>query len=187
MRLLVCGGRTFDDHAMVVRVMDRINALRKIETIIHGDAPGADKLAGAWAVMRRVPVLAFPAAWDQHGKAAGPLRNQQMLDEGQPDLVIGFPGGTGTRDMLTRAERAGVMRYELPTRFILDPGPVTSSYNGQRHRISATQLAYLYSVPLERTMNAADTRGRGNWPANWPVLVPRYDGRYEAARGIEDP
>ena len=188
----MCGGRAFDDYAMIIRVLDRVhasvwNGMPGISLVIHGDANGADRLAGAWAVLRRVPAQAFPARWLEEGQAAGPLRNQRMLREGKPDLVVGFPGGIGTRDMLTRAETAGVLRYEIPTRFILDPGPITSRTDGQRHHIPAHQLAYLYGVSLVRTVNAADTRGRGNWPANWPVLSPRSDGEYIPAKGIEDP
>jgi hypothetical protein len=44
----------------------------------------------------------------KHGRAARPIRNQRMLDEGKPDLVVAFPGGRGTTDMIRRAERAGV-------------------------------------------------------------------------------
>ena len=192
MKVLVCGGRAFDDYAMIIRVLDRIHAMpvngvAGISLVIHGDANGADRFGGAWAVLRRVSAQPFPARWQAEGNAAGPLRNQRMLDEGKPSLVVGFPGGTGTRDMLNRAERAGVMRYELPTRFILDPGEVVSRTDGQRHHIPVTRLAHLYGVPLSRTVNAADTRGRGNWPANWPVLAPRYDGAYTPMKGIEDP
>lgn len=43
-----------------------------------------------------------------NGKAAGPIRNQRMLDEGKPDLVVAFPGGRGTADMVRRAKAAGV-------------------------------------------------------------------------------
>lgn len=55
-----------------------------------------------------VPVRVFKADWDKHGKAAGPIRNQQMLDEGKPDLVLAFAGGKGTDDMCRRARAAGV-------------------------------------------------------------------------------
>lgn len=193
MRVLVCGGRTFDDRPMLLRVMDRIHATREITTIIHGAQRGADLLAGAWAVMRRVPVQEFPADWNAHREAAGPIRNQRMLDESKPDLVVGFPGGGGTSDMLTRAARAGVMRYELPTRFILEAGSVGSLFDAQRHLIPAGRLAYLYGVALNRTVTASATAALGrvswpaNWPANWPVLVPRSDGNYTPAKGIEDP
>jgi hypothetical protein len=55
-----------------------------------------------------VPIDVYVAQWKKHGRAAGPIRNQRMLDEGKPDLVVAFPGGRGTADMIRRAERAGV-------------------------------------------------------------------------------
>jgi len=61
-----------------------------------------------WARIKEVAVQVFPADWETHGKAAGPIRNQRMLDEGRPDLVVAFPGGRGTSDMVARAKRAGV-------------------------------------------------------------------------------
>lgn len=193
MKVLVCGGRRFDDYAMVIRVLDRIHdyaaasGLGVIDLIIHGDAPGADKLAGAWAVLRRVECKPFPAKWKGHGDdAAGRIRNQQMLDEGKPDLVVALPGQEGTRDMLTRAALAGVMAYELPTRFVLDPGPVWSATDGQRHNISPARIAALYGVTMNRCVIAGEA-GRRSWPANWPMLSPRADGQYAPARGIEDP
>lgn len=51
----------------------------------------------------------FRANSRKHGRAAGPIRNQQMLDEGKPHLVVAFPGGTGTADMVRRAQAAGVL------------------------------------------------------------------------------
>jgi len=50
----------------------------------------------------------FDAEWHRHGKRAGPIRNQRMLEEGQPDLIVAFPGGHGTADMVRRARQAGI-------------------------------------------------------------------------------
>lgn len=117
MRVLVCGGRDFSDEPSLCYVLDQ--ATRKIggiTTLIHGNAKGADRLAGAWAERHDIPVAVYPADWSKHGSAAGPIRNQQMLDEGKPDLVIAFPGGRGTSDMVSRATTAGirVVRAPLP-------------------------------------------------------------------------
>ena len=49
-----------------------------------------------------------------NGYRAGPIRNQEMLDKGKPDLVIAFPGGKGTADMVGRALRTGVFVYRVP-------------------------------------------------------------------------
>lgn len=104
MRVLVCGGRDYKDRAAV----DLVLTLAKPSVVIHGGAPGADCLAGAWALKNGVAVEAFPADWKKHGRAAGPLRNQRMLDESKPDYVIAFPGGLGTADMVRRAKAAGL-------------------------------------------------------------------------------
>jgi hypothetical protein len=108
MRVLVCGGRDFSDCGLVFDTLDALAKVEVVDCIIEGDARGADRIAGAWAKRRRVDLVLIPADWQKHGKAAGPIRNQKMLDQGKPDLVIAFPGGRGTDDMVRRAEVAGV-------------------------------------------------------------------------------
>lgn len=110
MRLLVTGGRDYADREAVFEALD---ALRPA-VIMHGRAKGADSLAHCWALERRVEVSAYGAQWAEHGKAAGPIRNQRMLDEGKPDMVLAFPGGRGTADMVRRAVAANVLVYRWP-------------------------------------------------------------------------
>lgn len=107
MRFLICGGRDFDDYAMLSYVLDQYD-MKEGDTVIHGDAHGADRMAGKYATERGVPVEAYPAAWHLHGKHAGPIRNRKMLDEGKPDIIIAFPGGKGTANMIEIGEKAGV-------------------------------------------------------------------------------
>lgn len=113
MRVLVCGGRDFSDRDAVAFALKEYKP-KPIATgvseaiIIVGGAPGADTLAEEWADCFGVRKRVFLANWAKHGKAAGPIRNQQMIDEGKPDLVIAFPGGRGTADMIRRAESAGI-------------------------------------------------------------------------------
>lgn len=119
--VLVCGGREFNDYGYLRDALDNLFFSRGWHTemdgdgnwlpvgrIIAGKARGADTLAIDWAVNNWIDFQEFPADWDKHGKAAGPIRNQQMLDEGKPDLVVAFPGGRGTADMVRRAKKAGV-------------------------------------------------------------------------------
>jgi predicted Rossmann-fold nucleotide-binding protein len=110
MRLLVCGGRNFDDRERLLTAMN--SAVRGVSmatvTVIHGGARGADSMAGVIANDVRVPVIVFRADWERDGNSAGPKRNQRMLDEGKPDLVLAMPGGVGTADMVRRARAAGV-------------------------------------------------------------------------------
>lgn len=111
-RVLVCGGRTYENWR---EVRGQLEALKPIACIIRGGAPGADRLAGKYADIAGIPQIVFPANWSQ-GKKAGPMRNAFMLTEGKPDIVIAFPGGRGTADMVARAKAAGVMVLDLEDR-----------------------------------------------------------------------
>jgi predicted Rossmann-fold nucleotide-binding protein len=112
MRVLVCGGRDFADQVAMHRVLDKMHAEFGFTVVIHGAARGADKMAGAWAKARGIPVEPYPANWNKHGNAAGPVRNALMLAQGKPDLVVAFPGGVGTSDMKMRAKYAEVRVIE---------------------------------------------------------------------------
>lgn len=107
-RLLVCGGRGFRDHDFVFGVLSRVMIERgPIEIVMTGGAPGVDGIAGAWARENRIELDVYHADWSL-GKKAGPLRNQRMIDEGNPNLVVAFRGSRGTEDMMRRAYHAGI-------------------------------------------------------------------------------
>jgi hypothetical protein len=123
MRVLICGGRDMDRTAafnwLERNLKDELahetgcfSALT-IERVIHGGARGADDAAGQWAESEGVPVTVYRAQWEKHGNAAGPLRNQKMIEEGKPDVVVALPGGRGTADMVRRAKDAGVKVIEV--------------------------------------------------------------------------
>jgi hypothetical protein len=107
-RVLVCGGRDFADRPLLNWILGALHQTRTFSLVIHGRQRGADSLADEWAVEARIPVLRIPANWDAFGHAAGPIRNAEMLRVGKPDLVVAFPGGSGTADMVSRARRAHV-------------------------------------------------------------------------------
>jgi hypothetical protein len=111
MRILICGGRDFNDFLLLDRILEErwpTQWSRKDLIIIQGGAKGADILARDWAEMNVVPFIEYPAEWNRYGKSAGFIRNKRMLDEGKPDLVIAFPGGRGTAMMVQLAREAGV-------------------------------------------------------------------------------
>jgi hypothetical protein len=112
-RVLVCGGRKFSNEALLRATLDRLHRARVFNTLIEGDAIGADRMAGAWAEAQGIAHLTFKADWDGLGSKAGPIRNQQMLVEGRPDLVVAFPGGSGTAHMVRLAREAGVEVVEV--------------------------------------------------------------------------
>jgi hypothetical protein len=116
-RVLVCGGRDYLDTDHVHNELWRLHKkLGPFTVLIHGAATGADDEAMIWAQTYGFKHLPFEADWHTHGRAAGPIRNQRMIDEGKPELVIAFPGGRGTEDMKRRARDAGINVVEVKAR-----------------------------------------------------------------------
>lgn len=109
MRVLICGSRTWSDANPI---MDALAQLPKHGvTIIEGGAQGADRIARHGAKRFGFLVETYPADWQAHGRAAGPIRNQRMIDDGKPDKVIAFRcagRSSGTDDMVRRARAAGI-------------------------------------------------------------------------------
>lgn len=113
MKVIVCGGRDFNNAAYLTGAMDMLHLVYGVSLLAHGAARGADTLAGKWAKKRAIECVEYPADWDKHGNGAGPIRNRWMLEDFKPDMVVGFPGGRGTEHMLEIAQ-------EVPTVIVMD-------------------------------------------------------------------
>lgn len=118
MRVLVCGSRTLTDSTAVEMVLDGLALKHGPLVVIHGNCrSGVDAIADAWARYLGVDAVRFSADWVRYGRAAGPIRNSDMLSEGKPDLVVGFkdkPESAGTDDMLNKARSLGsIPVYEV--------------------------------------------------------------------------
>ena len=111
--ILVCGGRNYADRTRAHAVLNGLHAEIRISVVAHGDASGADRMAAGWAMDYGVTSSAYIAQWERDGRAAGPIRNARMLAEAKPSLVVAFPGGRGTADMMRRARAAGVLVMEV--------------------------------------------------------------------------
>ena len=109
MRVIVCGGRNFNNREFVWRHLDSFVEENSITELAQGGASGVDWLAKSWSLNRGVPMQEFRADWDTYGYAAGPIRNKQMLESFKPDCVIAFcyGSGKGTRNMINLAESQG--------------------------------------------------------------------------------
>ncbi len=104
-KLAVTGGRGFDDAALLYTVLNQFlrPQMPKLVEVIHGGARGADALAHRWAVIQGIKVTRIDAEWSALGDAAGPIRNQKILDLTRPNQVVAFKGNDGTRDMIERS------------------------------------------------------------------------------------
>lgn len=118
MLVLVCGSRTLWARDWMV-MYERLEKLPVGTTIMHGDARGVDRKAESLAPGFGLNVRVYPADWEAHGKKAGHVRNDEMLNQ-NPDLVLAFWNGTspGTGSMIEKAERRGIPVEVIP---ISDP------------------------------------------------------------------
>jgi hypothetical protein len=132
-RVLVCGSRDYDDALVIETVLDELAAQHPDLVVVSGMARGADTVGAEWAKRTGRPLHPFPAAWQTHDregvvgttpircrcapdartcKPAGIRRNQKMLDDARPDLVVAFTSNlaasNGTRDMVTRSKAFGL-------------------------------------------------------------------------------
>lgn len=123
---MVTGGRNNYGRAAIYAVLDRIKKKYRITVLIHGGAGGADSIAKDWAREAGIPTECYNAKWGdltvkgavvkegKYGKynaLAGLLRNQEMIDKGEPDACVAFDGGTGTADMVKRCKAAGLKMF----------------------------------------------------------------------------
>lgn len=144
MRVLICGDRNWPkgfSGPIISVVAGMWTAYGPGIAFIQGGATGADAIAKRYADLleqqdpKNVTSLTFPAKWNEHDregrtkvpcrcardadrcKVAGPRRNQQMLDEGRPDVVFAFhdfiDNSRGTKDMVKRADAASIPAYVM--------------------------------------------------------------------------
>ncbi len=117
MKVLVCGSRNWTNRDAIWRELEK---LPEGTIIVHGGARGADRIAGNVAKLLNFEVRVYPADWLTNGKAAGPIRNQEMLDKEHPDkdgvpvsLGLAFSEDLenprrGTSDMCRRMDSKGI-------------------------------------------------------------------------------
>jgi hypothetical protein len=120
MIIIVCGGRNYQNRENVFTYLDELHAFRQISMVIHGacmqkgsiELCGADRWAEEWACYREVAYMGIPAKWSTQGNSAGPIRNRTMRLWPDVELVVAFPGGVGTQNMIDLAHKGGIKVWE---------------------------------------------------------------------------
>jgi len=110
MRIIVTGGRDYKDDLMVYHILSSLGP-----TVLGvGDCPtGVDSFVRHWVNRLdsdgRKPVFTvYKADWEKFGKAAGPIRNGDMIRDMAPWFCLAFPGGKGTEDCVNQCKKAGI-------------------------------------------------------------------------------
>ena len=114
MRIIFSGSRRWDNRKVVKRV---IKSLPKNSVVVHGGAPGLDSIAHSLALKYGLALEVHHAEGGRGGRAAGPKRNQQMIDAGA-DTVYAFPvsESKGTWDLVNKARSAGIPVNIIPAK-----------------------------------------------------------------------
>ncbi len=124
LRLLICGDREWRNKELIKREILRLMPI----LIIEGEARGADTLAREVAEELGIKVLPFLAEWNRYGRAAGFIRNTEMLHVGNPDAVLAFhnslENSKGTKHMVKIAREAHIP-VEVFGEVIFGEGTVT--------------------------------------------------------------
>jgi len=108
MKVLFTGGRDFTDRSLLFLRLDAFDSIVPITEVVVGDARGVDALVWAWAKARNKKWFREKAHWDKLGKYAGIERNERMVNLYNPDILIAFPGGNGTKHCANYAKKSGI-------------------------------------------------------------------------------
>jgi hypothetical protein len=140
MRVLVCGGRWFDNQPAMDAIMDRVHLEMGITSIIQGGQRfwvqrrqvfiGADYQAAQWAKSRGIECLEEPANWTLYGLSAGSIRNGVMVRRYKPAAGVAFPGGNGTADSVCKMRAAGIKVLEV-TRELMENAVAAANSNAR--------------------------------------------------------
>jgi hypothetical protein len=124
--VLVCGGRDLDPNKVALflrwnlrgKLADHYKQPFKIAKIIEGEAPGADTGARLFATGGGgYPFDPYPIDKADPRADTGPKRNLKMILDGKPDIVIAFPGHSGTADMVTKANSYNIPVIQITGEF----------------------------------------------------------------------
>lgn len=111
-RVIVCGSRRWHDRELIAHVLSELQIERGwTPLIVHGATRGADRIADEEAGKLGFLTEPHPADWERHGKAAGPIRNEEMAQAGAALCIVFWDGKvshSGTMDMVRRAYQHGI-------------------------------------------------------------------------------
>lgn len=102
MRVIIAGSRDCHDYDTLLEMIEECGW--EITEVVSGGAKGVDALGERWAAENGVPLKIFPADWEKHGRAAGPIRNAKMAENA--DALIALMKGTNSRGTLNMIETA---------------------------------------------------------------------------------
>lgn len=110
-KVIIAGSRSFADYEKLKSVCDSILPNLYSEpriSILSGTSSGSDSLGERYAKERGYTLNRYPADWKRYGKAAGPIRNRQMVKEADAAIIFWDGQSRGTKNLIEEANRHGL-------------------------------------------------------------------------------
>lgn len=114
-KLVIAGGRDFEDRERAFRVLDRLASkltegreIKDAIEVVSGGARGADRMGELWSEHHGTDLTVFQANWNEHGKAAGHIRNAEMACYGSHLVAFWDGASRGTKNMIEQARKNGL-------------------------------------------------------------------------------
>jgi glycerophosphoryl diester phosphodiesterase len=120
MKTIVAGGRNMNQYELVQQAI--ADSGFEITELVSGGAAGVDKLGERYALESNTPLVVMQADWNQHGRAAGPIRNRQMAEYADALIAVWDGESKGTKNMIQTAEKLGLQVYVKTTKVLSTDG-----------------------------------------------------------------
>ena len=165
MKVVICGSRRFNDADADAAVAEAVERSRyEVTTVVSGVAPGIDRAGERWAESRGIQADRYPADWDRYGRAAGPIRNKQMVDVADAVIAVMWMGieSRGTASTIGFTRQAGKpLAIAHAYKTDLDDGEVA--------------LVVEREGPMRVVTPSGEVLHRGTWPITEKEDWPGYD------------
>jgi hypothetical protein len=120
-KTIIAGSRNFTDPTLVEMAVELARNHIQVTEVVSGQCEGIDRLGEIWATTHDIPCSYFPADWDKHGKAAGPIRNSEMVNYADALIAVWDGRSRGTMDVIKKARTKGLK---------------VAVYSGEGHQLS---------------------------------------------------
>lgn len=111
MKTIIAGSRTITEVEVIISALLGCPFTSEISEVVSGTAKGVDLLGEQVAKATGIPIKRFPANWEQYGKAAGPIRNNEMAEYADALVAIWDGKSSGTKHMIDSAKSKGLNVY----------------------------------------------------------------------------
>lgn len=109
MRVIIAGGRDIMDFWLLADAIEESGF--DIQTVVSGGAKGVDTMGEIFASEMNLKLNIYPADWERHGRAAGPIRNRKMAENADALIAIWDGKSRGTKNMIETARKLGLLVY----------------------------------------------------------------------------